>query len=276
MQQPAGWNILRSARNGEGIGLGERDQNPAVKDRETGHLVVVQGSMTDLSRDGGFGWEISERMGGEEDKDGAGGSQGGKPKKKEMKQGRSMRWVETRNAMTIRTDGEVATLLRANLDVAGTTPIHLTAMPGKVPGTSRHCGQPSSPPEKFLYHNFCTSMGYLYPLVTLILQATAQRESKSFPLIEHRRDSVDGGTRDHWEGKTTGVSGWAGPSHSVLREARELSPGAPKSRSDRQSAPNIKCFHASQRAASAVVTVVDAQILSHPMNHPFPTSRSSF
>lgn len=40
--------------------------------------------------------------------------------------------------------------------------------------------------------------------------------------------------------------------------------------------PNIKCFRASLRAASAVVTVVDAQILYHPMNHLFPTSRSSF
>lgn len=77
MQQPTDYPSFGSK---EGIGWGRRDQNPAVKDRETGHLVVVQGSMTDLSRDGGFGWGCSGRMGEEED--GVGGGQGGKPKKK--------------------------------------------------------------------------------------------------------------------------------------------------------------------------------------------------
>lgn len=32
--------------------------------------------------------------------EGAGGGQGGKPVKKEMKQGSRLRWVETRNALT--------------------------------------------------------------------------------------------------------------------------------------------------------------------------------
>lgn len=46
--------------------------------------------------------------------------------------------METRNAMAIRTDGEVAALLWANLDVTGTTHAHVTAIRGSVSGTSRH------------------------------------------------------------------------------------------------------------------------------------------
>ena len=42
------------------------DQNPEVKDRETGRWVVVQGSMTELSRFGGF-------VGGFRGEDGGGG-----------------------------------------------------------------------------------------------------------------------------------------------------------------------------------------------------------
>lgn len=111
--------------------------------------------------------------GGREKEDGAGGGQGGKPKKKrEMKQGRRMRWVETRNAMTTRTDGEGCSGALGKFGCTRYISIHGTALKGVVHGTLRHSIWPSSTPR----NPFTTASApaqrpteYLYPLVTLIL-----------------------------------------------------------------------------------------------------------
>lgn len=55
------WSEIHSKLDGGSSSAGY--QNPAVKDRETGRWVVAQRSMTELSRNGGFGWGIRGKDG---------------------------------------------------------------------------------------------------------------------------------------------------------------------------------------------------------------------